>query len=43
MFCGGPEEARKHLKEAGATEARLYCDGRYIGVVNSQTTILQDD
>jgi hypothetical protein len=33
MFQGGAEEARKHLQEVNATEARLYQNGRYIGVV----------
>ena len=33
MYTGGSEEARKHMKEANATEARLYQNGRYLGVV----------
>jgi len=35
MFKGGAEEARTHLKAVGATEARLYRNGRYLGEVKS--------
>ena len=34
MYQGGVFEARQHKKQVNAVEARLYKNGRYVGVVD---------
>jgi len=36
MYAGDCHEARQHAKAAGATEIRLYSNGRYIGPVSQE-------
>ena len=33
MYDGDPEDARQHRDRIGAEEARMYQNGRYLGVV----------